>query len=86
LGIAKQKYVDYSNFMREQCDLALTRNDEKLVTWSKGSGNILIQIDESVLSAPKLTRNQQARPVPEKWLFGAFDTQRKVGFIQSVPD
>ena len=39
-----------------------------------------------MLSAPKLTRNGHARPVNEKWVFGAYDTQRKVGFIRRVPD
>jgi hypothetical protein len=33
-----------------------------------------------------LTRNGNARPITEKWIFGAYDTSRKVGFILRVAD
>jgi hypothetical protein len=39
-----------------------------------------------VVSAPKLTRNRHARPVAEKWVFGAYDTERKIGWIKQIPD
>ena len=87
VGISEQTLVDYSNFIREQCGSLLENETEML-----GGPGVrvqviyLMQFDESVLSAPKLTRNQHARPVPEKWVVGAYDTVRKVGWIKRVVD
>jgi hypothetical protein len=47
---------------------------------------VRVQVDESVLAAPKNTRNGHARPVEEKWIFGAYDTNRKVGLIARIQD
>jgi hypothetical protein len=43
-----------------------------------------MQINESLLSKAKHTQNNHARPVQEQWVFGAYDTKDKVGWIQLV--
>jgi transposase-like protein len=78
LGISLPTLVDWSNFIRERCSLMLL-GEEKL-----GGDGIRVQVDESVLSYPKLTRNNHARPVVEKWVFGAYDTVQKIGIIKRI--
>ena len=38
------------------------------------------------MSAAKLTRNNRARPVAEKWVFGAYDPQLGIGWIKRIRD
>ena len=80
LNVSQQTLVDWSNLIRERCSLMIV-NAEKL-----GGPNVRVQVDESVLSAAKLARNQHTRPVVERWVFGAYDTVKKIGWIKRVPD
>ena len=41
-----------------------------------GPGHV-VQIDESVVSAPKRTRNRRARPGRQRWIFGGIDQETK---------
>ena len=45
-----------------------------------------MHVDESIISGAKLTRNNKARPVTEKWVVGAYDTVKKVGMMRRVED
>lgn len=39
-----------------------------------------------MIAKSKNTRNGHARPIREQWVFGAYDTSTKLGWIQLVPN
>lgn len=39
-----------------------------------------------MLAKGKRTRNRHARPIPEQWVFGAYDVETKRGWIELVDD
>ena len=49
-----------------------------------GPGHV-VQIDESVVSAPKRTRNRRARLGRQRWIFGGIDQETKEAFLVEVP-
>ena len=51
-----------------------------------GGPGCVVEIDESLITKAKPTRNAHARPVEETWIFGLFNRVRKIGFIQFVTD
>lgn len=81
LGLSTNTITDYSNIIREQCSNVLISEDEKL-----GGEGVRVQVDESVISGSKRSRNKKARPVQEKWVVGAYDTEKKVGMMRRVQD
>ncbi|HEX4850162.1 MAG TPA: IS1595 family transposase [Puia sp.] len=81
LGFSPNTIMDYSNIIREQCSNVLISEDEKL-----GGEGIRVQVDESVISGAKRSRNKKARPVQEKWVVSSYDTEKKVGMMRRVHD
>ena len=81
LGLSTNTVTDYSNIIREQCSNVLISEDEKL-----GGEGVRVQVDESVISGAKRSKNRKARPVQEKWVVGAYDTEKKVGMMRRVND
>lgn len=49
-----------------------------------GPGHV-VQIDESLVSAPKRTANGRARPMTQRWVFGGIDQTTKDAFMVEVP-
>lgn len=76
----KHTMPDWYNMTRDLC-----------VDWTKatpyqigGPGHV-VQIDESVVSAPKRTANGRARPGRQRWVFGGIDSTTKEAFLVEVP-
>ena len=51
-----------------------------------GGNNCIVEIDESLVAKAKLTRNPHSRPVQQRWIFGMYDRNQKVGVIKFVDD
>jgi transposase-like protein len=49
-----------------------------------GGPGVVVEIDESVITKAKITRNRSARPVPEKWVIGMFDRNKKIGIVRLI--
>ena len=50
-----------------------------------GDPGHVVQIVESIDSAPKRTRNRRARPGRQRWIFGGIDQETKEAFLVEVP-
>lgn len=70
--------VDYANMLRELCSWKLLQQPILL-----GGPNRIVQIDESVIARRKFN---VGRLVPPRWVFGAYDVETGVGYVQLVPD
>ena len=70
---------DYANLLREEYGKDLIENGGML-----GGPGRIVQIDECLLAKAKRSRNNRARPVREQWVFGAYDVEAKVGWIELV--
>lgn len=70
--------IDYANLLREICSWKLLQQPIVL-----GGPNIIVQIDESVVARRKYNAG---RIVPPRWVFGAYDVQAGLGYVQLVPD
>ena len=79
LDINPHTVTDYANLLREEYGRDLIRDGRML-----GGPERRVQIDESLLAKSKRTRNNHARPVKEQWIFGAYEVDEKVGWIQLV--
>lgn len=79
-GITKKTAIDYANFLREISSWKFSRDDQKL----GGVGHI-VQIDESLIYRPKYNRGSGLFR-EQRWVFGIYDTVRKVGAAFFVED
>ena len=70
---------DWYNMHRDLCTFYVRDNPITI----GGPGHV-VQIDESVISAPKRTRNGRARPHRQRWIFGGIDQQTKEAFLVEV--
>ena len=70
---------DYANLLREEYSKDLIENGQML----GGLGRI-VQIDEPLLAKAKRARNNHARPVREQWVFGGYDGEARLGWIELV--
>ncbi len=77
-GLVKTTVIDWFNFLRDVCANWVRANPPIV----GGVGHI-VQIDESVVSKAKYNRG---RRVPERWIFGGYDTTTKLGFLHEVDD
>ena len=81
LDIDPKTVMDFQAIMREEMGKFLFDHGEML-----GGDGIIVQVDESVVAKAKISRNKHARPVREQWVFGAYDVNKKHGWIQLVGD
>lgn len=79
LQLEADTVTNYANLLREEYGRDLLQNGHML-----GGLGHTVQVDESLLAKAKRTRNNHARPVREQWVFGAYDVEDKVGWIQLV--
>ncbi len=77
-GLTKPTVIDWFNFLRDVCAKWMEANPPIV----GGVGHV-VQIDESVVSKAKYNRG---RRVPERWIFGGYDTTMKLGFLHEVED
>ena len=66
-------------YLREMCSTALIESDD----YTLGGDGVVVQIDESVVTKRKY---HVGRMVPQQWVFGLYDTVKKIGHIQFVDD
>lgn len=78
LKISSTTCVDHLNFIREICSWAMMR----VLTKLGGVGKI-VQLDESVIYKPKYNLGHGFL-TPEKWIFGLYDVERKIGYVEFV--
>ncbi len=76
--LSKPTVIDWFNFLRDVCTNWM-RDHPPIVG---GIGHV-VEIDESVVSKAKYNRG---RRVPERWIFGGYDTTTKLGFLHEVDD
>jgi hypothetical protein len=71
---------DWYNMHRDLCIDWMAAHPNQI----GGPGHV-VQIDESLVSAPKRTINGHARPMRERWVFGGIDQTTKEAFLVEVP-
>ena len=81
IGLAEKTVVDWFNFLREECTAKLLRipMQDKLI----GGAGEIVEIDESLMIKRKYNRGQH-REQHDRWVFGMYDRERKIGWIQFV--
>jgi hypothetical protein len=79
LEIKPHTVSDYANLLCKECSRDLIEHRQLL-----GGPGRRVQIDESLLARAKVSRNHQARPVREQWVFGAYDVEAKIGWIKQL--
>ncbi len=81
VGLAEKTVVDWYNFLREECSSKLMRipMQDKLIG---GIGEI-VEVDESQMIKRKHNRGY-LREQHEQWVFGMYDRQRRIGWIEFV--
>eukprot|EP00794_Sanderia_malayensis_P000095 gene95-701_t len=78
LLLAEHTVVEWFNYMLEECSHKLLTLDIKL----GGPGGI-VEIDESVMIKRKYNRGAR-RQQYQQWVFGIYDRETKVGYLQFV--
>ena len=81
LGLNHQTVIVWQHKLRNLYSAKML-SDQTLL----GGIGCVVELDESLISRQKPTRNGHARPVEERWIFGAYDRTRKIGFLQFVPN
>lgn len=76
--ISENTVTDWANLFREMCSWKLLQQPIVL-----GGPNQVVQIDESVVARRKYN---VGRLLQTQWVFGAYDVNAKLGYIQLVPD
>ena len=81
IGLAEKTVVDWFNFLREECTAKLLRMpmQDKLI----GGVGQIVEVDESVMVKRKYNRGL-FREQHDQWVFGMYDRQRRVGWIEFV--
>ena len=78
LDLSKNTVVDWFQFFRDVASHWLLENRRQL-----GGVGRVVEIDESLVSKRKANRDRQ---LPQRWVFGIYDVEAKVGYLQEVPD
>jgi transposase-like protein len=73
LGLSERTVIDWCNFTRNVCSNYLQKHP-----YTIGGVGHIVEIDESAVSKRKYHVGHQ---VPERWVFGGYDTTTKIGFI-----
>lgn len=81
IGLAEKTVIDWFNFLREECSAKLVRMpwQDKLI----GGVGEIVEVDESVMIKRKYNRGHY-REQHNQWVFGMYDRQRRVGWIEFV--
>jgi hypothetical protein len=79
LGTSQNTIVDWCNLVREVCTTKFLHES----TPTLGGPGCIVQIDESVIYKAKHHRGH-ALLDPQKWIFGLYDVNQKVGAIEFV--
>jgi len=77
--VCKSSVSQWYQFIRELCSKYLINNPNYVF----GGPGIIVQIDESVVAKRKY---HVERMVDQQWVFGLYDTDKRVGHIQLVDD
>ncbi len=64
---------DHANLIRKELSQELMQSPVRL-----GENDAIVQIDESVIAKAKLTRNGHARQFRQQWVFGLYDSIKKL--------
>eukprot|EP00794_Sanderia_malayensis_P005846 gene5846-6545_t len=78
LSLAEHTVVDWFNYMREECTHKLLTLNIRL-----GGPGRIVEIDESVMIKRKYNRGAR-RQQHQQWVFGIYDRETKVGYLQFV--
>ena len=81
IGISETTVVDCFNFLREECAtklISLPQVDKQL-----GGPGVIVEVDESVLVKKKYHRGAW-KAQHQQWLFGMYDREAHVGWIEYV--
>lgn len=78
VGLSKTSIIQWFSYLRDVCSHKLLLEPSTI-----GGEGHLVQIDESLMSRRK---NHKGRVVPERWVFGGYDTSDKIGFLRFVED
>ncbi|ESO11753.1 hypothetical protein HELRODRAFT_166780 [Helobdella robusta] len=70
---------DWFNLHRQLCT-DWVRDNPKII----GGPGRTVQIDESLVSSNKRTRNGRARPFRQRWVFGGIDNVSKEAFLEEA--
>lgn len=70
--------VDWNQFFRDVCFQYFVLNPVQI-----GGPGVIVEIDESLFARRKYNRG---RWVVQKWVFGGWDRETKLGFLVIVPD
>jgi transposase-like protein len=79
LGLSEPTVIVWQDKIRNSYSNQLNNIEEHF-----GGPGKIVEIDESLVSKSKPARNGVARPVPERWVFGLFDREKKLGTMQFV--
>ncbi|ESO12409.1 hypothetical protein HELRODRAFT_158933 [Helobdella robusta] len=71
--------TDWFNLHR-QLYIDWVRDNPKII----GGPGRIVQIDETLVSSNKRTRNGRARPFRQRWVFGGIDNVSKEAFLEEV--
>ena len=75
-GVSRFKVVQWFQYFHDICSWSLLRSPLSL-----GGIGKKVQIDESVISKRKY---HKGRKIKEKWVFGLYNVERKVGVLEFV--
>lgn len=76
--VDKNTAVQWFQYFRDICSRWLIDNPIRL-----GGPGVVVEIDESVMAKRKYHRGHAVR---ERWVFGLYDTQQKIGHLKFVYD
>ena len=77
LNVSEPNVVQYFQYFRDYCSHWLLENPIQL-----GGVGYTVQIDESLLSKCK---NNRGRSLPQRWIFGIYDVEKKLVYSREVP-
>jgi len=77
--VCKNSVSQWYQYFRELCSTALMESDDDTL----GGDGVVVQVGESVVTKRKYHVD---RVVPQQWVFGIYDTVKKIGHIQLVDD
>lgn len=81
--VSEPTVVDWCNFMREECQVWLTNNNEQIGGMNENGEPIIVEIDESKYFHRKYHRGQWR---DGHWVFGGIERQSGKCFLIEVPD
>lgn len=78
-GVCRNSISQWYQYLRELCSKELIECTDYFL----GGPGVVVQIDDSLVAKRKYN---DGRIVEQRWIFGIYDTEKKVGHIQLVND